>query len=56
MTQDKIMTERNPRVSLSSEELIYIKNLVDKDIVKGKFDHEKMFFKLNIYKKLSEAR
>jgi len=56
MSKQKILLTRNPRVSLNGEEIDYLLGLVDKQIGKGKLDHEKMLFQLTIYKKLQTAK
>ena len=44
MAKQKILLTRNPRVSFSGDEIDYLLGLVDKQIGKGKLDHEKMLF------------
>lgn len=56
MSRQKIIQTRNPRVSFNGEEIDFLLGLVDKEIGKGKLDHDKLLFKLTIYKKLQTAR
>jgi hypothetical protein len=53
----KVIQGRNPRLSVNSKEIEYIKGLIDKDISKNqKFNRDDMLFKLQLYKKLEEAK
>jgi hypothetical protein len=52
MTGNKIMTNRNERISFENEEIDFLCLLVDNEIDKNqKFDRNRMFFLLKLRKK-----
>lgn len=54
---NKVIQNRNPRVSLTEKEIEYLMGLVDKELIKSqKFNRDEMMFKLTIFKKLETAK
>ena len=50
---EKMIVGRNPRFSLEVEEVKFLKDMIDAELRKSqKFDREKIYFLIKLYKKL----
>lgn len=56
MTGQKLIQNRNARVPLDNEELLFLKGLVDKELNKNqKFDKDRIYFLLKLNKKFEKV-
>lgn len=53
----KVIQGRNPRISLESDEIEFIKSMLDDKLKQNQeFNRDKIYFLLKLYKKFEEAK